>query len=225
MIASTLRISSVFALISCFCLTASAQTGGVGGGTGGDAAGAAGAGNSTIGLPTETGAGGALTPEAAFATVERGDTVGATGETGLGFSALSVGNEGGGARTGGVGGIGGLGGFGGGGFGGLGGLGGLFGGFNNQNNQSSRPPIRTRLRSAVQVQPRSTAAIRQSAANRFRSVNQPQLGGVRVEAEGRKIILSGAVQNDRHRRMSELLMRLEPGVREIENRIEVIQPQ
>lgn len=200
------RFSAALLIAMSFGVTASAQQ------AGGDDQGSTG--------NTGTGTGdsnfGTLNPDEAFSAVERGDTVGATSETGTGFSDLSVANGGGG-------GLGGLGGFGGFGGGGLGGLGGLFGGgFNNGNNQSSQPAIRTRLRSAVQVAARTPSVVQRSAMMRFRNLaTRPELRGVGVRMEGRKAILTGQVGSERDRRMSELLMQLEPGVREIDNQLTV----
>lgn len=202
-----LRLLAALLVALSMGVSASAQQTGDQGNTGDQTGGAAGG---------ETGIG-TLDPEEAFSNVDRGDAVGATGETGTGFSDLSAANGG----AGGLGGLGGFGGFGGG--GGLGGLGGLFGGFNTGNTQSTQPAIRTRLRSAVQVAPRTPATVQRSATLRFRNLaTRPELRGVGVRMEGRKAILTGQVVSDRHRRMSELLMQLEPGVREIDNQLTVV---
>lgn len=203
-------------LLACSVLPAQQIGGGTTGGTSGQTGGTTG-GSTGIGSPTTSGAGGTLDPDAAFSQVERAETVGATGGTGSGFSQLSVGNQGGAGGTGGLGGFRGLGG---GGIGGLGGLSSLFGGLNTQG-QATKPAIRTRLRSAVQVERRAPAVIQSQVGERFASLARPELQGVNVTVEGRKGILTGVVQSDRHRRMSELLLRLEPGINEIENRLEV----
>ena len=149
----------------------------------------------------------------AFEAVERSDTVGGTADTGSGFSSLSVATGGGGtANSGGFGGLG----------GGFGGLGSLFGGFNTGGGQASRPIIRTRLRSAIQVAPLAPAYVQQTATDRFRQLaGKPALRGITVTMDGRTAILSGVVATQRDRRMSELLVQLEPGVRKVENRIAV----
>ena len=122
------------------------------------------------------------------------------------------------------GGAGGFGGFGGGGFGGgFGGLGNLFGnqGFGN-TNQSSTPSIRTRLRSAVNVAPMPQQRVESNANQRFVQMPRQQgISNVGVNVVGRTAILRGAVSSERDRRMSELLMRLEPGVSTIQNEIVV----
>lgn len=204
------RTLPLFAFLAVFCLssTASAQVGGGGGDTGidtGDIGGTAGQG---------------LDPDQAFDQVERGATIGATAETGQGFSDLSVGNAGGGTQ----GGLGGIGGFGGGG-GGLGVLGNLFGGFGGAGTaQSTQPLIRTRLRSAVAVPPTPPAMVQRAATVRFRSLaNRPQLRGINVQMQGRTAVLTGVVPTAADRRMSELLMRLEPGVSAVQNQVSVAQ--
>ena len=139
-------------------------------------------------------------------TIERGDAAGAAPDSVTGGT-----NAGG--RGGGVG-------------GGFGGLGGLFGGlFGNagQGASSTQPTVRVRLRSAVDVSPLQPSAVQQSAMQRFTTLpGQRSLPSVNVTMQGRTAILSGNVQSNRDRRMSQLLMRLEPGVSNVENRINVI---
>ena len=162
---------------------------------------------------TDTSTGGdfeSATSQEAFEGVERSDTIGATADTGAGFSSLSIAT--GGGRTATSGGLG----------GGFGGLGSLFGGFNTGGGQASRPIIRTRLRSAIQVAPLAPAYVQQTATDRFRQLaGKPALRGITVTMDGRIAILSGVVATQRDRRMSELLVQLEPGVRKVENRIAV----
>lgn len=161
-----------------------------------------------------------FTPEAAFSAIERGDSVGSTASTGAGFSDVSAASGGGGnARGGGLGGLGGFGGgFGGGGFGGLGNL---FGNLNNQSS-SSKPIIRVRMRSAINVPLKPPTQVQQTATRRFRSLaNRPQLNGIQVQMNGRTAVISGSVGSERDRRMSELLIRLEPGVSSVDNQVVV----
>jgi len=171
--------------------------------------------NGTGGLGTN-----GLDPNDAFSDLQRGTDVGSTGNTGRGFSESSVSapNAAGGAVTpGGVGG--GLGGF-----GGVGGFGGLFDSMNSDSSQNSKPLIRTRMRSAVRVQARAPAQVGRIATGRFRSLtSRPQLRGVSVTMQGRTAIIHGSVRNESDRRMSQLLIRLEPGVSRIDNRV-VVQP-
>lgn len=174
----------------------------------------------SIGLPSSTGADGSLDADAAFEAVDRGDTVGSTSETGTGFSSVSVATQGGGAGAlgGGLGGA-----LGGRGLGGFGGLSGLLGGFNTQG-QSAKPAIRTRLRSAVLYEPHPPERVQQRVGDRFRSLSRPEMRNVNVVMQGRTGILSGVVETEQHRRMSEMLMRLEPGVSNIVNQIQIASP-
>mgnify|MGYP000338833312 CR=1 FL=1 len=106
--------------------------------------------------------------------------------------------------------------------GGFGGLGSLFGAFNNGGGQSAQPVIRTRLRSAIEVTPRSPQMVQRSATERFIQLSgRPSLQGIRVSMNGRTAILTGVVASERDRRMSQLLVQLEPGVRKVENNIVV----
>ncbi|MEM6472221.1 MAG: BON domain-containing protein, partial [Planctomycetota bacterium] len=153
----------------------------------------------------------------AFSQIERGSSIGSSSTQGFGVVAESggTGGFGGGSSF-----------FGGGGGGGLGGLGGLFGGFGNafggQGAQSTRPTLRVRLKSAIQMAP-PTAAQRQQSARRAlaRVPSTIQLRGVRVAMDGQTAVLSGSVQSSRERRMAELLMKLEPGVRGVDNQLSV----
>ncbi|WP_339941990.1 BON domain-containing protein [Novipirellula rosea] len=189
------------------------QTGNTGTGTTNTGTGTTG--GTTTGGGTATG-GGAVDADQAFSQIERGSTVGATASTGAGFNDL------GGAASGigSAGGFGGLGGFGGGGggFGGFGGLGGLFG--NAAASTSSRPVIRTRLRSAIEVTPRTSTQIQRSATQRMVTLpSQSRISGVNIRVQDGNAILEGVVGTEKERRMSELLLRLEPGVKSVENRI------
>ncbi|KLU05178.1 putative signal peptide protein [Rhodopirellula islandica] len=188
---------------------------------------------------TETAAGGqtdgaisqGLDPDAVFSEgIQRGGAVGANTASPVGAAAVS---QAGGGGTGG-------GGFGGG-FGGGGGLGAafgsLFGGANAARGNTATPPIRTRLRSAVEVAPLESSRVQQSASSRLRGTsnlttvngNLPgrmnsqssRYDGVNVQIQDRTATLSGMVRNESDRRMTELLMRLEPGVSRIDNQISV----
>jgi len=171
-----------------------------------------GAASTTIGQPTTTG--GSLDADAAFSQVERGSTVGATGATGSGFSAASSSNGGTTSR-----GVSSFGGFGGG-LGALGGLQGLFGGLGGQA-QNSKPAIRTRLRSAIEGDRPPLSIDPQNAGTRFESLDRPQFQSVMVQVKDGVGTLTGVVPSPRERRMSELLLRLEPGVREVKNDLQV----
>lgn len=157
-----------------------------------------------------------LNADEAFSNVQRGNTVGSTAETGAGFSDVGANAAGGGAT--GVGGLGGLGGFGGfgGGFGGFGNaFGGQFGGIG-----SDRPIIRTRIRSAVVLAPTAVSGLRASAATRLSRIpTRTRLSAIRVTMQGSTAVLDGQSITEPDRRMGQLLMNLEPGVRRVENRI------
>lgn len=200
----------IFALFLTAELTIAQTTGGTGTGTG-NAGSSIGA-TSGIGEPTS---GTSLDADAAFSRVDRGDTVGSTGETGSGFS------DAGSSSTAGGGGLSSFGGFGGA-FGGLGGLQGLFGGIGGQN-QNSKPIIRTRLRAAIEVSRPQNSVVQQQVGDRFQRLARPEFRSVKVQVQGGKGVLTGVVSSPRQRRMSELLLRLEPGIREIDNQL-VIQP-
>lgn len=153
--------------------------------------------------------------DAEFSSIDRSGGIGATASTGAGFSEASAATGGTDASSRGAAG-GGFGGFG----GGFGGLGSLFNAFNNGGGQASQPAIRTRLRSAVEVAPRSPQMVQQAATDRFLQLaGKPALRGIQVTMDGRTAILTGAVASERDRRMSQLLVQLEPGVRKVENRI------
>lgn len=183
----------------------------------------------------QEGAIGGITPDQAFSSgVERTGVVGQSATAApVGASAAS--NAGASTAGGGRNAFGG-------GFGG--GFGAAFGNLfnnNNANSSNSTPPIRTRLRSRVEL----PAGVMQSrlprqavAENRFRTAGtlKPRTdassgasfgtaanaySGVNVQIQDQTAILNGTVANESDRRMSELLMRLEPGVAKVQNRISV----
>ena len=66
--------------------------------------------------------------------------------------------------------------------------------------------------------------VQRTAVTRFRVLtNRPQLRGIDVRMDGRTAIISGVVPTQRDRRMSEMLIRLEPGVSAVVNEISVAQ--
>lgn len=214
---AALTFSVVSVLTLALSLSASAQQ--AGGATGTDAGGA--------GVDTGTGAGtgdagsfGVLDADAIFSGIDRGETVGSTGTTGTGFSVVDAGNGGGRAAT-----TGGIGGLGGGGFGGLGSLFGLGGPGAGGGAQSTRPPLRTRLRSAINVPLTPPSVVQNTVRQSFQTIpNQPQLRGINITMRGKTAVISGVVNTDRDRRMSELLLRLQPGVGSVDNQV-VVAPQ
>lgn len=175
-----------------------------------------------------------MDPDQVFTAIDRSGGVGANTSTPVGASPAS--QAGGGGGGGAFGGGGGLGGFGGG--GGLGAaFGNLFGGGNAGRGNTSTPPIRTRLRSAVEVAPLEPVRVQQYASSRLQGTsnlttingNLPgrmnsqsnRYDGVNVQVQDRTATLSGTVRNESDRRMTELLMRLEPGVSRVDNRLSV----
>ncbi|TWT81876.1 BON domain protein [Planctomycetes bacterium CA13] len=159
-----------------------------------------------------TGIAGALDPSTAFSAIQRGDSIGDSSDSsqGFGLGAVSGNNTGAG------------GGFGGGFGGGLGGLSGFGNLFGNNAGGATTPAIRTRLRSAIQVPPVSPLRTQQRLTRQLQSLpSQGRLPNVNVNMNGQTAVLNGTVQSERERRMSELLMRLEPGVRMVENRIQI----
>jgi osmotically-inducible protein OsmY len=80
------------------------------------------------------------------------------------------------------------------------------------------------LRSAVQYQPRPTWQQQQQVGSRLRTLaSQRQLSGMNVSVEGQTATLSGRVNSEHDRRISQLLISLEPGIRRVENRL-IVQP-
>lgn len=176
---------------------------------------------------------GGLTPDQVFSQgVERTGVVGESTAPAVGASASSAAGQQSGSGTGGR--AGGLGGFGGG--GGLGAaFGNLFGGGNTGGNNST-PPIRTRMRAAVDLPPITQfdqIDLSIAATNRLRNASQLQptsttfssypIQGryerVNVQVQNRTAVLTGEVATEADRRMSHLMMRLEPGVSNVQNRI------
>jgi hypothetical protein len=154
-----------------------------------------------------------------FDGVERSASIGTSTTQGFGIAAESAGGT---TGRGGGGGGGGGGGFG----GGLGGLGGLFGGlggaFGGQGATNQRPIIRVRLRSAIEVAPRPAEQVQQSVIDTLNILpSRNGLEKVGVQVEGRTAILFGTVRTEKDRRMSELMMRLEPGIDRVDNRVTV----
>ncbi|MFK8115525.1 MAG: BON domain-containing protein, partial [Rubripirellula sp.] len=94
---------------------------------------------------------------------------------------------------------------------------------NAATSSQARPIIRTRLRAASSGPRMSPAQVQQTATNHLRALpSQSRLNGVNVSMNGRTAVISGAVGSERDRRMSEMMMRLEPGVRNVENRVVVL---
>lgn len=170
--------------------------------------------------------------------VERTGVVGESTTAPAGANAASAAAESTGIADGGR--TGGLGGLGGGG-GGLGAaFGNLFGNANSQSSNNSTPPIRTRIRVAVDLVPTmgiapstagaiATTRLRQSSSlqpsglvrDPYRGAGAGRYDGVDVQIQGRTAVLTGQVRTEADRRMSHLMMQLEPGVSEVQNRIQL----
>lgn len=117
-----------------------------------------------------------------------------------------------------------FGGFGGGrmgGFGGFGNFGNLFGG--NSGSQA-KPPVRARLRGSVDVPAEMVRAGEIRTRQNIQSTPAQRIvNGYSASVEDGVARISGTASNDKQRRMAELLLRLEPGVRRVENNITVSQ--
>jgi len=86
----------------------------------------------------------------------------------------------------------------------------------------TNPNVRTRLSSGVIVAPSSQASsqgIMQNNANR--SMAQTRFRGVGVTVNDSATVIGGTVKSESDRRMAELLLRLEPSVSRVDNRITV----
>ena len=92
----------------------------------------------------------------------------------------------------------------------------------NSGSSDTNPSVRTRLSSGVAVAPRfqasSPAIVQQNAS---RNMAQTRFRGVGITVTDSATVIGGTVKNESDRRMAELLLRLEPGVSRVENRITV----
>lgn len=157
---------------------------------------------------------------------QTGGTTGAAGETGQSISQLpdrtlqDVGTGTTGA-AGGLGRLGGLGGFGGGGLGGLSAFGlNPFG--TGAGSSEAKPTVRTRLRSRVAVPVRSPGVAQSLAQTRVsKSLATPRFQGVGVSVSDAGATITGTARSAEDRRMAELLLRLEPGINQVNNQIVV----
>ena len=119
------------------------------------------------------------------------------------------------------------------GLGGMGGMGMGLGGFGGMNpfgaspfgtsSADQTPSIRVRLRSDVQVPAQPPRAV-QSRVQRQVLLNSPiqrRINGMAVSVLDGVATLTGTANSEQDRRMAELVLRLEPGVRQINNQIVV----
>ncbi len=187
-----------------------------GGGGGGQAGGGGGGGGTGIGA-----VGGTTEPSGAV-----------TGEISRSADRMlsDAGEQAGGAGAAGRGGMGGMGGI-----GGMGGMGMGMGGFGGMSpfgaspfgasSAAATPSVRVRLRGDVQVPPQPPLAV-QSRVQRQVLGNSPirrRVNGLSVSVLDGVATISGTANSEQDRRMAELVLRLEPGVRQINNQI-VIAP-
>ena len=132
-------------------------------------------------------------------------TTGAAGRTGLTTGLTGIGGRTGTAAIGGRGMT-----------GGLGGLGGGFGGANAMPEVSYAATIR------FAPPPVAITTVRtdlQALLNRSSALSRP--GSIRVEADGNVIVLRGRVADEDEKRLVEGMVRLEPGVHEVRNELDV----
>ncbi len=119
------------------------------------------------------------------------------------------------------------------GFGGMGGMGfGGFGGFGmnrfganpfGANTTTQTPSVRVRLRSDVQAPALPPQAV-EARVQRQVLVNSPvqrRVNGMSVSVLDGVATITGTASSEQDRRMAELVLRLEPGVRQINNQIVV----
>lgn len=191
-----------------------AQTGGTQAGGGGTGLGSGGIGGSTGGIGSGSIGGGTQT----------GGTAGAAGATGQSISQLpdrTLQDVGAGTTgtAGGLGRLGSLGGFGGGGLGGLSAFGlNPFG--TGAGSSEAKPTVRTRLRSQVAVPVRSPGVAQSVAQTRVtRSLATPRFQGVGVSISDAGATITGTARTPEDRRMAELLLRLEPGINQVNNQV------
>jgi hypothetical protein len=102
----------------------------------------------------------------------------------------------------------------------LGGLGASGFGQGLGSSTPTKPALRTRLRSRIDVAPLPAQQIQSSAQSRFyQTPSTSRFRGVQVNMNEGTAVINGVVSSEKDRRMSELLMRLEPGVRRVSNQV------
>lgn len=213
----SLVLATLFAAAVCCASDATAQ---------GRAAGGAGAGARTPAAGGGGGGGQIGTASGAQAIGSNQASAAVTGEVGRSSDRMldDIGGNGAARGLGGMG-MGGMGGF-----GGMGGMGGMnpFGAnpFGGGNSASSKPAVRTRLRSGVEL-PTAQAS---NQASGTRVQNQAAAGPMRRVVDGYSLSIvdgvatvTGVAKTAKDRRMAELMLKLEPGVRQIDNQIVLAQ--
>jgi len=216
-----------------------AQFGGLGANTGGGQTAAAGAGagnslsgssmansissmNANRGMSAQNlrGFGGANAFRSAIGADAVGQQSGMSGLGGLGGGMMGMG---------GMGGMGGLGGMGG--MGRMGAFGNMFGnqfGMNqgmNQGGGASKLRIPTKIGFAAPTTPAVTTARSQRFATRIPKIPSFKgVSGLSVQMAGETAVIRGTVQSEEQKELVERLAKLEPGISEVQNELEVVAP-
>jgi hypothetical protein len=99
----------------------------------------------------------------------------------------------------------------------------------NQNqNQGDNQPTRTvrpRLVVAFSTPIASGSAMTARLSTRMQKIQKAGFEGVTVEVDGRTAILRGEVASEEARRMAKLIVKLEPGIRTVQNELVVVSPE
>ena len=106
--------------------------------------------------------------------------------------------------------------------GGFGGMGRGMGGFGMQNQNDPKMSLRIPFRIGFTVNRAAPELVQSRAQTRLQRI--PALAkyvGVTVQMDGRTAVLYGTVGTERDKRLVELVLRLEPGIRTIENELTV----
>lgn len=106
--------------------------------------------------------------------------------------------------------------------GGFGGMGRGMGGFGMQNQNDPKMSLRIPFRIGFTVNRAAPELVQSRAQTRLQRI--PALAkyvGVTVQMDGRTAVLNGTVGTERDKRLVELVLRLEPGIRTIENELTV----
>jgi osmotically-inducible protein OsmY len=93
----------------------------------------------------------------------------------------------------------------------------------NQANQQQQRVIRPQLVVAFSTPLPSAGTMTSRLSKRLDRVQNANYDGVAVEIDGRKAILRGEVDSAEAKRMAAMLVKLEPGVRSVQNELTVKQ--
>ncbi|QGJ71137.1 Hypothetical protein PBC10988_28400 [Planctomycetales bacterium 10988] len=92
----------------------------------------------------------------------------------------------------------------------------------NQMNQTPQQPYRIKLSVDFDYRAPANRELQTTIRTRLDSLAPLQrLGEIRVEVRNRTAILEGVVTSERNRRLAEQLVRLEPGISQVENQLTV----